>query len=231
MSISLPGFDTWLTERLEEYAQDRGEGVDVYVARAVATQMVTDSERADSDSAGRLKAHLSQSGLSGKTGDDGLASVLADPRRLRVLNGLIDAAPDATYSRLTRTAADALSTPAAALVLVAADRQIVKSAVGVDSDWPPDSPESLAESFDKYVVANGSAVEVEDARLHPLFKTFSAVAQGRICAYLGMPLADDTGNTVGALSVSDTAPRRWTSGHLQILGDLAAVAAARMFGA
>ena len=229
MSISLPGFDTWLTERLEECAGDSGEAVDTYVARAVASQMVTDCERVDRASAGRLKAHLSLTGLSGEATADGLSPVLADPTRLRALNatGLTDTPPDAAYARLTRTTADALSVPAAALVLVAADRQFVLGAAG---STPSVDRTSLAESFEKYVVANGSPVSVDDARRHQLFKRYSAVAHGHVIAYLGMPLADDAGNTVGALSVSDTAARRWTSGHLQILGDLAAVAAARMFG-
>ncbi len=229
MSFSLPGFDTWLTERLRECAGDSGEPVDTYVARAVATQMVTDCERVDRASAGRLKAHLSLTGLSGEATVDGLSPVLADPSRLRALNatGLTDTPPDAAYSRLTRTTADALSVPAAALVLIAADRQIVLGAAG---STPPVDQTSLAESFDKYVVANGSPVSVDDARRHPLFKRYSAVAHGHVIAYLGTPLADNAGNTVGALSVSDTVPRRWTSGHLQILGDLAAVAAARIFG-
>ncbi|MGQ9350948.1 GAF domain-containing protein [Mycolicibacterium gilvum] len=229
MSILLPGFDTWLTERLEECAGDSGEPVDTYVARAVASQMVTDCERVDRASAGRLKAHLSLTGLSGETTVDGLSPVLADPSRLRALNatGLTDTPPDAAYTRLTRTTADALSVPAAALVLIAADRQFVIGAAGSVS---PMDQTSLAESFDKYVVANGSPVSVDDARRHPLFKRYSAVGQGHVIGYLGMPLADDAGNTVGALSVSDTAPRRWTSGHLQILGDLAAVAAAQIFG-
>ena len=114
--------------------------------------------------------------------------------------------------------------PDAALVVVALDSQFVLGAAGC-------TPQTgLAESFDKYVVANGASVSVDDARRHPLFKKYAAVAQGHVVAYLGMPVADDAGHTVGALSVSDTAVRRWTSGQMQILGDLAAVAAARIFG-
>lgn len=229
MSISLPGFDTWLTERLEECAGDSGEPVDTYVARAVATQMVTDCERVDRASAGKLKAHLSLTGLSAETAAEGLAPVLADPNRLRALNatGLMDTPPESAYARLTRTTADALSVPAATLVLIAADRQFFISATG---SIPPTHRTDLAESFDKYVVANGSLVSVDDARQHPLFKKYSAVVEGHLVAYLGMPVADDAGNSVGALSVSDTVARHWTSGQMQILDDLAAVAAAQMFG-
>jgi GAF domain-containing protein len=77
---------------------------------------------------------------------------------------------------------------------------------------------------------NGSAVEVEDARRHPVFKNYSVVGEGHVVAYLGMPLADDAGNTVGALNVVDKVPRQWSPGHVQILSDLAEVAAKRMFG-
>lgn len=232
MSNSLPGFDNWLTERLEECASDAGEHVDVYVARAVAAQMISDCERTDGASAGVLRAHLSQSGLSGETVADGISSVLTDLRRIQALQstGLMDSPPEAAYSRLTTTAADALGAPAAALVLIGADRQFVKSASGFDLRSLPKHLAGLDESFDKYVVANGSLVRVDDARQHPLFKTYSVVGENRVVAYLGVPLTDRAGNTVGALSVSDSAPREWSRGHIQILDDLAGVATSRMFG-
>lgn len=233
MSVSLPGFDAWLTEQLEHRATELGENVDVYVAQAVAARMISDAERTDRAAAEVLTARVSQSGLSGETVSDGIASVLADARRLRALNvsGLMETSPDDTYARVTRTAADALAAPAAALVGVGADRQSVKSADGIDLASPPTHLTSLAESFDKYVVVNGSPVEVEDARRHPLFKKYSVVGDGRVVAYLGMPLADRAGNTVGALNVFDGVPRQWSRGHVQILNDLAGVVAARMFGA
>lgn len=231
MPVQLPGFDPWLTERLLECAGDSGDQVDVYVARAVAAQMISDCERTGGASAGRLKARLSQTGLSGETVHDGLSSVLADPSRLRALDatGLMDTPPDAAYRRIAHTAAEALGVPAAALVLIGADRQCVVGAAGTDPVSLPKHLDGLAESFDKYVVANGSLVRVDDARHHPAFKTYSGVGEGRVVAYLGVPLADAAGNTVGALSVSDRAPREWSSGHVQILDDLAAVATARMF--
>lgn len=232
VSISLPGFDHWLTERLEECAGDSGERVDIYVARAVAAQMISDCERTDGASAGKLKVRLSQSGLSGETVNDGIASVLSDLRRLQALHstGLTDASTDPAFMRLTATAADALGAPAAALVLIGADRQFVKGAYGFDVTSLPSHLQGLDESFDKYVVANGSLVRVDDARHHPLFKKYSAVTQGRVAAYLGVPLVDSAGNAVGALSVSDSAPREWSRGHVQILDDLAGVAMSRMFG-
>lgn len=231
VSIPLPGFDNWLTERLEECAGEAGERVDAYVARAVAAQMISDCERADGASAGTLKARLSQSGLSGETVADGIAAILANPRRLQALHdtGLTDTASEPAYSRITTTAADALGAPAAAIVLVGADRQYVRSAFGFNSASLPRHLAAIDESFDKYVVANGSLVRVDDARNHPLFKTYSVVRESSVIAYLGVPLADAAGNTVGALSVSDTAPREWRRGHIQILDDLAAAVTARLF--
>lgn len=231
MSISLPGFDAWLTERLEECAGDSGENVDFYVARAVAAQMISDCERADVASAGPLKARLTQSGLSGETVSDGISSVLADPRRLHALNstGLMGAPSDPTLDRVARTAAGALATPAAAVVLVGAESQSLAGACGVDPASPPKHLVDLAESFDKYVVVNESLVRVENAAHHPLFGKYSIVAEGRIAAYLGVPLTDDAGNTVGVLSVFDSSPRQWKNGHIQILDDLASVAKGRMF--
>lgn len=231
VSISLPGFDNWLTERLEECADDSGERVDMYVARAVAAQMISDCERTDGASAGKLRAHLSQSGLSGETVADGITSVLTDPQRLQAVHatGLVDSAPDPAFARITTTAADALGAPAAALVLIGPNRPVVASSFGYDVTSLPRHLTTLDESFDKYVVANSSLVRVDDARQHPLFKTYSVVDTGDVTAYLGVPLADRAGNTIGALGVSDPEPREWSRGHMQILDDLAAAVTSRIY--
>jgi GAF domain-containing protein len=82
----------------------------------------------------------------------------------------------------------------------------------------------------QYAVANGAALILEDARVDPVFKNHPAVRDGTVVAYLGIPLMDHDGNAIGTLCVFDTKPRLWGTGHVQVLSDLAALAAEKIFG-
>jgi signal transduction protein with GAF and PtsI domain len=71
---------------------------------------------------------------------------------------------------------------------------------------------------------------VDDARVDPIFKSHPAVLDGTLVAYLGIPLMDRDDNAIGTLCVYDTKPRLWSTGHVQILSDLAEIASERIFG-
>lgn len=221
-------FDGYLNRLLEELAREAGENVETYVARAVATQMTADMRRANDPAVEDLQSHLSDAGVLDKTAMPDVATVITDPDRLAALRntGLLDSPPEAIYDRITRAAADALDAPYATLTLVDIDRQFFKSAVGQD----PESRETpLERSVCQYAVANGAPLILEDARVDPTFRQHPAVRDGTVIAYLGIPLMDGAGNAVGTLCVYDTQPRLWGTGHLQVLNDLAVLAAERMF--
>ncbi|WP_231967348.1 GAF domain-containing protein [Mycobacterium sp. E136] len=224
-------FDDYLNRLLEELAREAGENVETYVARAVATQMANDMRRASDPAVGDLQAHLSTSGVLEKTAMPDVTTVIADPDRLRALHetGLLDSPPEAIYDRITRAAADALDAPYATLTLVDQDRQFFKSAVGLDTSTAESRHTPLKRSVCQYAVADGAPLILEDARLDPTFKQHPAVRDGSVVAYLGIPLMDQAGNAVGTLCVYDTKPRLWGTGHLQVLSDLAALAAERIF--
>ena len=61
VTSSVTGFDDWLNRQLEESAREVGEDVITYVARAVASQMITDQRRVDGASVEELMAHLYES--------------------------------------------------------------------------------------------------------------------------------------------------------------------------
>lgn len=224
-------FDDYLNRLLEELAREAGENVETYVARAVATQMANDMRRANDPAVDELQAHLSDSGVLEKTAMPDVTSVITDPDRLSALRrtGLLDSPPEAIYDRITRTAADALDAPYATLTLVDVDRQFFKSAVGQDTSSAESRQTSLERSVCQYAVADGTPLVLEDARLDPTFKQHPAVKDGTVVAYLGIPLTDQAGNAIGTLCVYDTKPRLWSTGHLQVLTDLAALAAERIF--
>lgn len=224
-------FDDYLNRLLEELAREAGENVETYVARAVATQMANDMRRASDPAVDDLQAHLSASGVLEKTAMPDVTTAITDPDRLRALHqtGLLDSPPEAIYDRITRAAADALDAPYATLTLVDEDRQFFKSAVGLDTSSAESRQTPLERSICQYAVADGAPLILEDARLDPTFKQHPAVRDGSVVAYLGIPLLDEFGNAVGTLCVYDTEPRLWGTGHLQVLSDLAALAAERIF--
>ncbi len=228
----VPSFNDWLNRALEKYAQAVGEDVGTYVARVVAEQMVADQRRMDSASVEELVAHLAEVGVIVELPMPDLSKVINDPERLRALRatGLLDTPREPVYDRITRAAADALDTPRAALSLVDVDRQFFKSTSGKGMRANDEREMPLEWSVCQYTVANGTSLVLEDARVDPTFKDHPAVLDGTVVAYLGIPLVDRHGNAIGTLCVYDSKPRMWSTGHVQILSDLAEIAADRIFG-
>ena len=228
----VPAFGEWLDRVLEKCAQDAGEDIGTYVARAVGSQMVADSRGADGVSIEELVAHLAEAGVVVDLPMPNLSAVINDPDRLRVLHatGLLDTPPEPIYDRITRAAAEALDAPQAAVSLVDANRQFFKSTAGMKLKTEADRQTPLERSVCQYVVATGTSLALEDARVDPIFKNHPAVLDGTLVAYLGVPLVDRDDNAIGTLCVFDTKPRMWSTGHVQVLSDLAEIAADRMFG-
>jgi GAF domain-containing protein len=225
---SLTGFDDWLNRLLEECARNAGEDVVAYVARAVGSQMVADLRRTGRASVEQLMAHLHECKVFADSGMPSVEAEITDPDRLQALyaTGLLDSSPEEAYDRITRAAAAALDAPSAAMSLIDTDRQFFKSSVGM-ADGVRETP--LDRSVCQYAVANGAPLLLEDARTDPVFRNHPAVRDGTVVAYLGIPLIDKEGHAVGTLCVFDDKPRLWGTGHVQILSDLARLAAERMF--
>lgn len=232
MTSGLASFDEWLNRLLSERAHDAGEDVETYVSRAVASRMVAEQRRTDGDSVDELLAHLAGSGVFADIAMPNVSVAITDPDRLRSLyaTGLLDSPPEAIYDRITRAAADALDVPFALVTLVDADRQFFKSSAGMEISAPEERQTALNRSVCQYAVANGKPLVLEDARVDPVFKHHPAVRDGTVVAYLGIPLIDQEGMAIGTLCAFDTKPRLWGTGHVQVLSDLAALAAERIFG-
>ncbi|MDY6999841.1 MAG: GAF domain-containing protein [Actinomycetota bacterium] len=228
----LRGYDEWLMRGLDECAREAGEDVDTYVARAVATRMLADLTRSVTRSPEEMVSHLAEAGVFTDPSTPDVSAAIADPGRLRALHatGLLDSPVEEVYDRITRAAAQALDAPHALVSLVAADRQFFKSAAGLGELTEPERQTPLDRSVCQYAVANGAPLLIEDARTDPLFQNHPAVVDGTVVAYLGIPLTDGDGNAIGTLCVFDEQPRLWTTGHVQILTDLAELATERIFG-
>jgi GAF domain-containing protein len=224
-------FDDWLNSLLEECARDTGEDVDSYVARAVASQMVVDQRRADSPSINELLARLSHSGVFAPNAMPSVSAAITDPDRLRSLyaTGLLDSPPEEAYDQITRAAAAALDAPFAAVSLIDVDRQFFKSTFGMGGSSAEERQTPLERSVCQYAVADGTSLILGDARDDAVFKNHPAVRDGSVVAYLGIALHDRERNAIGTLCVFDNKPRHWSTGHVQVLSDLASLVAERVF--
>lgn len=234
MTSWVPRFDDWLNRRLEECAAVAGQDVDTYVAHAVAAQMVADQPDTDKLSLDQLLAHVSDAKAAAASAlPPKVLAAISDPARLNAVyaTGLLDSPPEEVYDRITRAAAAALDAPHASLTLIDAKRQFFKSSVGMKIRTLADSQTPLERSVCQYAVASGTPLVIDDARLEPMFKNNPAVLDGTLIAYVGIPLIGADGHAVGTLCVFDVKPRQWGTGHLQVLGDLAKIAAERIFAA
>ncbi|CAN5495687.1 hypothetical protein BH09ACT7_BH09ACT7_47300 [soil metagenome] len=130
----------------------------------------------------------------------------------------------------SRVAAEALSAPIAAIVLIAENVGVFLSAVGLPERLRQTRSMPLEHSISLYVVTSGAPLVPEDARADANFRTHPIVRGGYLVAYLGLPLTSAEGHTVATLCVGDRRPRRWSHGHVQILQELAEVVVNQMFG-
>jgi diguanylate cyclase (GGDEF)-like protein/PAS domain S-box-containing protein len=147
-----------------------------------------------------------------------------DGERLRALGvtGLLDSPPEAAFDRLVRLAASLLRVPVAAISLVDADRQFIKSAVGLGEPWASLRETPLTHSFCQYVVAERVPLVVANALEHPILKTSVGATELGVVAYAGVPLITPDRHALGAFCVVDGKVRDWTDDEIAIMKDLAA---------
>lgn len=230
MATPVPGFDDALSALLDREAARVGESTDAFVSRAVAARLRYHlAEIGDPAANGELLATLADSPPPAV--QQSLASPILDPARLADLaaTGLLDAPRDASYDRIVRLAAESLTAPTAAISLVDTDRQFLFSTYGVTGELEQTRETPMDRSVCQYVVASGEPLIVDDARLHPVLKDHPVVQERALLSYLGIPLKSADGNSIGTLCVWDAAPRQWTTGHVQVLRDLAALVRERIF--
>jgi GAF domain-containing protein len=149
---------------------------------------------------------------------------LEDPVRLEAVEktGLLGVKEDPILRRLTRLAARALDAPVALLSLVAADRQFFASSWGLPEPWASDRGTGLLHSFCQHVVVSNQPLLVTDARKHPIVQRNLAVEDLDVIAYMGVPLTDPEGNTLGSFCVIEHEPRQWKAAEVELLHDFAA---------
>lgn len=86
----------------------------------------------------------------------------------------------------------------------------------------------IAYSFCQYVVEDEKPVVINDARTDPRVHDNPAIEEYDVIAYIGCPLTDETGRTVGSLCALDSVPRAWTTDDVEVLRDLALACSAEL---
>lgn len=157
-------------------------------------------------------------------GSDERRAKLADPVRLQAIEdtGLLGIKEDPVLHRLTRLAAKTLDASVALMSLVEEDRQFFASSYGLPEPWATERGTTLLHSFCQHVVVSNQPLLVSDARKHPLVQRNLAIEDLDVIAYIGVPLADASDNTLGSLCGIEHEPRQWRSQDVELLHDIAA---------
>ena len=144
-----------------------------------------------------------------------------EPGRLAALDrySILDTQPEAHFDRITSLVQSILEMPTVAVSLVSKDRQWFKSRQGITA---PDMPRET--SFCTQTIKSYDAMIVPNALAHPLFADNPFVLGAPyIRSYIGVPLRTPDGYNVGSLCATDTKPRQFDAGQVEIMNTLAAL--------
>ncbi len=131
-----------------------------------------------------------------------------ETERLRALYecSILDTAPEEVFDDITRLAAQVCGVPIAAVTLIDAERQWLKSVVGLSGR---ETPRDVA--FCAHTILQANILVVPDARADLRFADNPQVTgPPHIRFYAGVPLISEEGRALGSLCVIDTLPRTLT---------------------
>ncbi|GAA2010252.1 SpoIIE family protein phosphatase [Nakamurella flavida] len=129
---------------------------------------------------------------------------------------LMDTPPEERFDRITRLAREIFDMPIAAVSLIGADRQFIKSGQGAVADAP------RAHTFCGTTVTMPTALIVADADEDPRFSGSPLVTgDPHLRFYAGFPLTVSGGHRIGALCVMDTQPREFGPAQVDLLEEMA----------
>jgi PAS domain S-box-containing protein len=146
-------------------------------------------------------------------------TALTEDKRLTALGAYqhLETSPQKELDAITRLASFVCGTPIALVTFIDADKQWIKSSVGVDLKQT-----ARADAFCTHTITSAQVVEIEDLLLHETLRNNSFVVnEPHIRFYAGAPLIDPNGYRLGALCVMDVVQRKLEEEQLQALRTLA----------
>ena len=130
--------------------------------------------------------------------------------------GIMDTPPDERFDRIVVAAHKRFRADAAALSFMDDERQWFKSVVGNDVKSLPRGTTPC-----EWTIHGLTPLAVPDTLADARFRNLPLVATGSIRAYAGHPILDSTGNPVGAICVTYSAPHQFSGDDLDTLRQLA----------
>lgn len=129
---------------------------------------------------------------------------------------------DESFDRYARLVCGSLGVPVSIVSIVEPTRQVFPGALGLPEPYRTLRETPLTHSFCQYVVADGCALVVRDAREDERLRDNLAIRDLDVVAYAGYPLTDGDGTVIGSLAAIHAVPHEWTDVELATLRDLAA---------
>jgi serine phosphatase RsbU (regulator of sigma subunit) len=163
-------------------------------------------------------------------GTPSVEAAVYDPARLAAVarSGLLEAAKQDSWNRLTSLAARLLRAPMAFLTVVDDQTSRWLSSCGIDVSGVADPGGPVAGSFCQYVIADRAPFAVADASTHPRTGRNPAVTEMGVRAWAGFPVVDADGHALGSFCVMDVVAREWSDDDLRTLGVLAQAASSQI---
>ena len=131
---------------------------------------------------------------------------------------ILDTPAERAFDRLTRLVAGCFEMPMASISLIDADRQWLKSHVGMG----PACACRREDAFCAHAILHDEVMVVRDATRDPRFADNPfVVGQPAIRFYAGAPLRTEDGFHLGTICVLDHVSRRFSTAHKRMLADFA----------
>jgi serine phosphatase RsbU (regulator of sigma subunit)/PAS domain-containing protein len=153
-------------------------------------------------------------------------SVTPDDQRAAAVQRLLSSVGNPALERLAQLASRLLAAPASQVSLLSDVQTVGASAGSVTGSTGVRT--ALSDSVCTVTAELGSPLVVADATADARLRDLGAVSDGRVRAYLGVPLVGKDGHVVGALCVFDEQVRTWSTDDVLVLTDLAASAVAEL---
>ncbi|WP_168771070.1 HWE histidine kinase domain-containing protein [Palleronia sediminis] len=150
-------------------------------------------------------------------------SALHDGGRLDSLRatGLLDSPAEPAFDRAVSLVKRCLGVPVSLVSLVEPGRQFFKAQSGLRAPLSQTRETPLSHSFCQHVVARDAPLVVRDARAHPVLAGNGAVTDMNAVGYLGVPLRDVHGYTLGSLCAITDRPRDWSDDEIELMTEIA----------
>lgn len=125
--------------------------------------------------------------------------------------------PETFFETLLEMTTRSLAAPAAVISIITEERYVVRFAYGLPPEKPAPLELPMMNSPCRDVARMGRGLVLNDVLANQAVRTSPLVQDLGIAAYLGEPMHDERGNSVGAFCVYDRMARDWTKDEQRMI--------------